>query len=85
MVTSKQIAEWRRQLAEEGDGEYLDPTVAQVIAPKLIDEVELLQSLVRKVAVERGVCLYCGPVEPYGHARRCPAAPYLEEPSRQAG
>jgi hypothetical protein len=42
VVTLAQIAEWRRALHEEGDGEFLDPTLAQVIAPKLMDEVERL-------------------------------------------
>ena len=42
IVTLAQIAEWRRALHEEGDGELLDPTLAQVIAPKLMDEVERL-------------------------------------------
>ncbi|HSN68248.1 MAG TPA: hypothetical protein VLV48_03325 [Thermoanaerobaculia bacterium] len=41
-VTLAQIAEWRRALEEEGDGEFLDPMLAQDIAPRLMDEVERL-------------------------------------------
>jgi hypothetical protein len=41
-VTLSQIAEWRRALHEEGDGEFLDPSLAQEIAPKLMEEVERL-------------------------------------------
>lgn len=41
-VTLSQIAEWRRALQEEGDGELLDPTLAQEIVPKLMEEVERL-------------------------------------------
>ena len=36
------LAEWRRTLVEEGDGEHLDPTLAQTIAPLLMAEVEAL-------------------------------------------
>ena len=43
-VTLSQIAEWRRALREEGDGEFLDPTLAQEIAPKLMEEVERLHA-----------------------------------------
>ena len=41
-ITTAQLAEWRAQLPDDGD--HLDPTLAQVIAPKLIDEVERLQA-----------------------------------------
>ncbi|HTT70590.1 MAG TPA: hypothetical protein VMG32_05160 [Anaeromyxobacteraceae bacterium] len=41
-VTSADLAAWRRALAEEGDGEHLDPTTAQGIAPRLMAEVEVL-------------------------------------------
>jgi len=34
------LAEWRRQLSEEGDGEPLDPTLTQEIAPRLMAELE---------------------------------------------
>ncbi len=43
-VTLAQITEWRRALEEEGDGEFLDPTLAQDIAPRLMDEVERLHA-----------------------------------------
>jgi hypothetical protein len=36
------LAEWRRLLREEGDGEHLDPTLAQVLVPRLMAEVEAL-------------------------------------------
>jgi hypothetical protein len=39
-ITRSMIREWRRALTEVGDGEFLDPTLAQVIAPKLMDELE---------------------------------------------
>jgi hypothetical protein len=41
-LTPADLAEWRRQLFEEGDGEWLDPTSAQEIAPLLMAEVEAL-------------------------------------------
>ncbi len=41
------LAEWRAQLPE--DGNHLDPTLAQVIAPMLIDEVERLQAELARV------------------------------------
>ncbi len=41
-ITPADLAEWRRALAEEGDGEFLDPTTAQAIAPKLMAEIEAL-------------------------------------------
>lgn len=41
-LTPADLAEWRRALTEEGDGEFLDPTIAQVIAPKLMAEIEAL-------------------------------------------
>jgi len=43
-ITLSQIAAWRRALEEEGDGEFLDPVLAQDIAPKLMDEVERLHA-----------------------------------------
>ncbi|HYA44266.1 MAG TPA: hypothetical protein VED59_01565 [Acidimicrobiales bacterium] len=43
-VTPAELAVWRRQLAEEGDGEFVDPTLAQQIAPRLLAEVEHLQA-----------------------------------------
>ena len=58
-VTLSQIAEWRRALREEGDGEFLDPTLAQEIAPKLMEEVERLHAELararRQLAAEEGV------------------------------
>ncbi len=51
-VTPADLAEWRRALAEEGDGEYLDPTLAQQIAPRLIAEVELLHAELRRARGE---------------------------------
>jgi len=39
-VTPAQLAEWRLALREEGDGEFLDPTLARQIAPKLMEELE---------------------------------------------
>lgn len=33
---------WRQDLLEEGAGEHLDPTFAQVLAPKLMAEIELV-------------------------------------------
>ncbi|HEY6006216.1 MAG TPA: hypothetical protein VIV57_25275 [Anaeromyxobacter sp.] len=57
-VTLSQIAEWRRALLEEGDGEFLDPTLAQEIAPKLMEEVERLHAELaqarRQLAREEG-------------------------------
>jgi hypothetical protein len=41
-LTPADLAEWRRAIAEEGDGESLDPTTAQAIAPKLMAEIEAL-------------------------------------------
>ncbi len=41
-ITAAELAEWRAQLPDDGD--YLDPTLAQVIAPKLVNEVERLQA-----------------------------------------
>jgi hypothetical protein len=46
-ITAAQLAEWREQLPEDGD--HLDPTLAQVIAPMLIDEVERLQAELARV------------------------------------
>jgi hypothetical protein len=60
-VTLSQIAEWRRALREEGDGELLDPTLAQEIAPKLLEEVERLHAELararRQLAAEEGAAL----------------------------
>jgi hypothetical protein len=42
-VTAADLAAWRAELAEEGDGEYLDPTLAQQIAPRLLAEVDNVQ------------------------------------------
>ncbi len=42
-VTAADLATWRHQLAGEGDGEHLDPTLAQQIAPRLMAEVEQLK------------------------------------------
>ncbi len=56
-----EIAEWRRALQEEGDGEFLDPTLAQNIAPKLMDEVERLHAEMararRQLAAEEAAAL----------------------------
>jgi hypothetical protein len=41
-ITAAQLAEWRAQLPEDGD--HLDPTLAQVIFPQLMDDVERLQA-----------------------------------------
>jgi hypothetical protein len=41
-VTIADLASWRQALVEEGDGEMLDPTTAQTIAPRLMGEVEAL-------------------------------------------
>jgi hypothetical protein len=46
-ITTAQLAEWRAQLPDDGD--RLDPTLAQVIAPMLIDEVERLQAELARV------------------------------------
>ena len=43
-ITAEDLASWERSLAEEGDGEFLDPTLAQVLAPKLMEEVKVLQA-----------------------------------------
>lgn len=57
-VTLSQIAEWRRALRDEGDGDFLDPALAQEIAPKLMDEVERLHAELARaqsqLAAERG-------------------------------
>jgi hypothetical protein len=34
----------RRQLTEEGNGDHLDPSLAQQLVPRLMAEVELLQA-----------------------------------------
>jgi hypothetical protein len=47
LITPDDLAAWRRALREEGDGEYLDPITAQVIAPRLMAEVERLWGEVR--------------------------------------
>ena len=47
-------AEWRCQLSDEGDSEFLDPTRAQEIAPRLMDEVQVLQA---KLALSRADAL----------------------------
>jgi len=54
-VTAADLAAWRTALAEEGDGEHLDPTMAQVIAPRLMAEVEILWGELERarVAVRR--------------------------------
>jgi hypothetical protein len=54
IVTLAQIAEWRRALQEEGDGEFLDPALAQVIAPKLMDEVERLHEELARTRLQLG-------------------------------
>lgn len=41
-VTLADLSVWRTQLFEEGDGEWLDPSTAQEIAPRLMAEVEAL-------------------------------------------
>jgi hypothetical protein len=41
-VIADDVASWRRVLHEDGDGEFVDPTLAQDIAPRLMDEVERL-------------------------------------------
>ncbi len=41
-LTPADLAEWRRQLSEEGDGELYDPTVAQAAMPRLMAELEAL-------------------------------------------
>jgi len=51
-ITPADLAEWKRALAEEGDGDFLDPTLAQQIAPRLIAEVELLQAELRQARGE---------------------------------
>ena len=56
-ITTAQLAEWRAQLPD--DGNHLDPMLAQVMAPKLIDEVERLQAELararRQLAAEEGL------------------------------
>jgi hypothetical protein len=53
-ITQAQLAEWRAQLSDDGDD--LDPMLAQLIAPKLIEEVERLQAelayVCRKLAAQ---------------------------------
>ncbi|HTP51041.1 MAG TPA: hypothetical protein VMK42_10110 [Anaeromyxobacteraceae bacterium] len=51
-ITPNDISEWRRSLAE--DGEHLDPTLAQEIAPRLMDEVQVLEA---KLALSRADAL----------------------------
>ena len=36
------IRAWRAQVADEGVGDHLDPTLAQQLVPRLLDEVEVL-------------------------------------------
>ena len=58
-ITPADLAEWRAQLPEDGD--HLDPTLAQVLAPKLMDEVERLQGELararRQLAAEEAAAL----------------------------
>lgn len=51
-ITPDDLAAWRRALREEGDGELLDPTTAQVIAPRLMAEVERLWAEARSARLE---------------------------------
>ena len=60
-VTLSQIAEWRRALLEEGDGELLDPTLAQEIAPRLMEEVERLHAELARA--RRQLAAHEGPTE----------------------
>jgi hypothetical protein len=39
-LTPADLAEWRRDPEGEGDGEWLDPTIAQEVAPRLMAEVD---------------------------------------------
>ena len=39
-ITSADLTEWRRALPDDGD--HMDPTLAQQIAPRLMNEVERL-------------------------------------------
>ena len=41
-LTAADLAEFRRQLVDEGDGEWYDPTVAQAAMPLLLAEIEAL-------------------------------------------
>ncbi len=58
-ITPAELAEWRAALPDDGD--HLDPTLAQLIAPKLIDEVERLQAELgrarRQLAAEEAAAL----------------------------
>jgi hypothetical protein len=47
-ITAADLAEWRRALPYDGD--HMDPTLAQEIAPRLMDEVQVLQA---KLALSR--------------------------------
>jgi hypothetical protein len=42
ILTPADLADWRHALQEEGDGEFYDPTVAQLVVPRLMAEVEAL-------------------------------------------
>jgi hypothetical protein len=74
-VTLTQIADWRRTLQEEGDGEFLDPTLAQVIAPKLMDEVERLHAELararRQLAAEEAAALEKRLTDVAAHGGEC--------------
>jgi len=54
-ITPDALARWRRALHEEGDGEWLDPTLAQQIAPVLIDEVERLHAEIARLRAAVGL------------------------------
>jgi cytochrome c553 len=74
-VTLTQIADWRRTLREEGDGEFLDPTLAQIIAPKLMDEVERLHAELararRQLAAEEAAALVEDGIDAAAHGSEC--------------
>jgi hypothetical protein len=53
-LTPADLAEWRRQLSEEGDGELHDPTVAQAAMPRLMAEVETLWAELERLRAAAG-------------------------------
>lgn len=81
-VTTEHLASWRREIAEQGDGEFLD-LIAQAIAPRLMAQIERLwaerdsarKDAMAAAAVALARCL--SDVASYNHGG-CPTYKYAE-------